>query len=458
MAPPDSFPEMDVSRRELLGGVGTLAVGFGGVVFNGGAVFPSRKLPPYVARQGKLRWELRPLSYKGWTVGEFYDYRPQGGQSADFPVDLSATENASRVFVYDGPVGDSVGFYHGSAEALSGGTAFFKFSGLSRSKGEWAVRDDTTGVDDDFAKWEGGNAKVKWEWGAHETDGGAYWGTIDEKKVKIYPKTLRGVESWRLLSDTNDAGIERIELDQSNPLYIESAERPVRRMEMDVMPGDAKNVFDPYSKQTVTVALRSGAEADPANIDPGNVSTYFGSRSKLAAGSGAQAQNYYRKNGDLFFEFKLQAAGFNLDSDYAYLTTKARDGAWVRGQDAVNPGGVDSGTSKRPLSLYGYNVDATGDDSKNLDGEWVELKNTSGGPLDLTGWTLSDSDSNTYTFPEGFTLPASESVTVHSGSGSDTTNHLYWGASQPVWQNGGDRIVVRNQQGQTVVYHVYPTG
>ncbi|MFC7165129.1 lamin tail domain-containing protein [Halospeciosus flavus] len=459
MTPPDSLPEADVSRRELLGGVGALAAGFGGgVVFNGGAVFPSRKLPPYVARQGKLRWELHPLSYKDWTVGEFYDYRPQGGQSADFPLDLSAVENASRIFVYDGPVDDSVAFYHGSAEARSGGTAFFKFSGFSRSKGEWAVRDDTMGVDDDFEKWEGGNSKVKWQWGPHETDGGAYWGTVGEKKVKIYPKTLRGVDSWRLLSQTS-AGVRRIELDQSNPLYIESPKRPVRTVEMDVMPDDPKNVFDPYAKGRITVVLQPGAEADPKNIDPGNVSIYFGSRAKLASGSGAQPQKYYEKDGKLYLEFKLQSAGFELDSDDAYLTTKSKDGAWIRGRDAINPGGVDGGAAaSRPLSLYGYSVDATGDDSTNLDGEWVELKNTSGGPLDLTGWTISDTDTNTYTFPEGFTLPAGESVRVHSGSGTDGTNHLYWGASKPIWQNGGDRIVVRNPQNEAVIFQVYPSG
>lgn len=455
----DTLPDGGATRRQWLTGLGGAILGFGGGIILNGVSFPSKELPTYVARQGKLRWELEPLSYKDWTVREAYAYDDGGLDSANFPADISKTENASRVFTYDGPVDDSLVFYHGSTEASSGGTAFFKFSGLKRSKGDWAVRDDPMGVDNDFEKWEGGNAKVKWQWGAGESDGGAYWGVLDQKdfSIKIYPKELTGVDQWNLLTYVPNMGIRRHQLSTSDALYIEDPKRPVRTINMEIMPGTDPNVFDPYEKGSMTVALKSGGEVSPKDLDPGNYSLSFGSHTKLAGGNAAQPQKTLRKNGKILLEFNTKAAGFELGSDYGYLMTKSTNGAWVRGRDTVMPGGFNSSSSNTPnLVLLDYQADPAGDDTKNLNEEWIKLQNADDNSIDLTAWTVHDADGNTYQFPDGFVLDAKTDVTLHTGSGTDSTTDLYWGKGTPVWTNGGDRIIVENGSGNMVINFSYP--
>lgn len=67
--------------------------------------------------------------------------------------------------------------------------------------------------------------------------------------------------------------------------------------------------------------------------------------------------------------------------------------------------------------------------------EIVSIRNDGVNPLTLTGWTLKDSQDNTYTFPQ-LTLYPDGIVQVHSASGKDTASDLYWGRSSPVWTSG----------------------
>ena len=49
-----------------------------------------------------------------------------------------------------------------------------------------------------------------------------------------------------------------------------------------------------------------------------------------------------------------------------------------------------------------------------------------------TGYTLSDEANHVYTFPDGFALNTGSTVTVHTGSGADTQNELYWRSGSPI--------------------------
>ena len=69
------------------------------------------------------------------------------------------------------------------------------------------------------------------------------------------------------------------------------------------------------------------------------------------------------------------------------------------------------------------------------DSEIVSVRNDGANPLTLTGWTLKDSQGNTYTFPQ-LTLYPDGIVQVHSASGKDTASDLYWDRSSPVWTSG----------------------
>ncbi len=107
------------------------------------------------------------------------------------------------------------------------------------------------------------------------------------------------------------------------------------------------------------------------------------------------------------------------------------------------------------LSLVDINADAEGNDNENLNDEYVVLENTGESTLDLSGWELVDEAGKTFEFPDGFTLAPGERVTIHSGSGTDSATDLYWGQETAVWNNGGDTVTVRTDDGTVVIEESY---
>ena len=116
------------------------------------------------------------------------------------------------------------------------------------------------------------------------------------------------------------------------------------------------------------------------------------------------------------------------------------------------PVATDGGTT---LAVAEINADASGDDRENLNDEYIVLENTGSTALDMGGWTVTDDADHRYTFPEGFTLEAGATVTLHTGSGTDTATELYWGAGSPIWNNAGDTITVRNSNDTVVLEETY---
>jgi hypothetical protein len=88
------------------------------------------------------------------------------------------------------------------------------------------------------------------------------------------------------------------------------------------------------------------------------------------------------------------------------------------------------------------------DTSAKLNQEWVRIKNTGNKAKKLTGWTLRDKGSiHVYKFPS-FTLKAGKAVKIHTGSGSNDKNDLYWGQGWFVWNNDGDKATLKNGAGK----------
>lgn len=107
------------------------------------------------------------------------------------------------------------------------------------------------------------------------------------------------------------------------------------------------------------------------------------------------------------------------------------------------------------LVIAEIDADAPGNDNANPNGERIVFENRGETPIDLGGWTVSDAADHTYTFPHRFMLGPGEQVTLHTGSGTDARNELYWGASGAVWNNDGDTVTVRNTAGETVAERSY---
>lgn len=95
-----------------------------------------------------------------------------------------------------------------------------------------------------------------------------------------------------------------------------------------------------------------------------------------------------------------------------------------------------------------------------LNGEWVQLTNTTARSVTMTNWTLRDKAGHVYRFPR-FVLGAHKSVYVHTGSGTNSAINLYWGHKPPssfsyVWNNSGTETArLENAAGRTVDYRTY---
>jgi len=443
------------------GAVGVLALGGAGAYLS---MSPdSEEESSFLLQQGYLRYEANPISKDGMNVEQFYDYTDT---SASPEGEIIQDDAVSRMFIYDGPVNSSLVFLHGSRDVDHGGTAKFSFSGLSRDKGEWAVRDDPMSVSDDFEKWEGGNSKVKWEWGTNTSDGGAFWGGLDRKDftISVNPKTLRGVDAWTFISGEL-GNLTRHDLSQEKPVKIKPTKgRTVKQANIDIMPDAEEAEFDPYSNDLLTVAVKqppAGVDESewvaPDDLDPGNYSVNFGSKQYLAGQNAAQPQNYSREGGTLYLEYKAKAANFSLDSAYGYLVSKAGERTYVRGRDVVYPGGFNN-VNEEPAQLVvsDLHVDPANDDQKNLADEYVEFTNDGDEELDLSNYTIRDEAGAEFAVPDGFALAAGQSFRLHTGAGESTETDLYWDAGEPVWNNDGDTVIVLDEDANEVLAYSYP--
>lgn len=81
----------------------------------------------------------------------------------------------------------------------------------------------------------------------------------------------------------------------------------------------------------------------------------------------------------------------------------------------------------------------------DITAEGIEIRNT-GGVVDLTDWTLEDSEGNTFTFPEQ-RLFTNGLVTVYTRRGTNTPIALYWGRSEAVWGESGDTVTLSDADG-----------
>lgn len=107
------------------------------------------------------------------------------------------------------------------------------------------------------------------------------------------------------------------------------------------------------------------------------------------------------------------------------------------------------------LKIVNINYDAPGDDNKNPNGEWVEIKNTGSTSVNLKGFILEDEAHHKFIFPD-FVLGAGKTVKVYSGSGTPNSSSLYWGSNSAIWNNDGDVAKLYDNTGKLIDTYKYP--
>jgi competence protein ComEC len=144
--------------------------------------------------------------------------------------------------------------------------------------------------------------------------------------------------------------------------------------------------------------------------------------------------------------------------DVRTVTPVVPDGGAESTSEESSPNETDDSSQEitdGSLGIETIHADASGNDHENLNDEYIVLANTRSTALDLTGWSIEDAAGHEYTFPDGFTLDPSASVTLYSGSGTDTADELYWGSERAIWNNGGDTIIITDEEGAVVLKEAY---
>ena len=90
----------------------------------------------------------------------------------------------------------------------------------------------------------------------------------------------------------------------------------------------------------------------------------------------------------------------------------------------------------------------------NLSVEYVEIRNQSEGPVDLTGWQLNDENDHTFTFP-ALILNNHGAINVFSQIGNNTVIELFWQSEIPIWESG-ETASLLNASGEIMTTYTIP--
>ena len=85
----------------------------------------------------------------------------------------------------------------------------------------------------------------------------------------------------------------------------------------------------------------------------------------------------------------------------------------------------------------------------SLNGEYFTLRNVANVARNLDGFTVRDAENHVYTFGS-FVLGGGKSVTVHTGSGTNTATDRYWNMTTYAWGNSADTALLRNGASQQI--------
>jgi hypothetical protein len=103
------------------------------------------------------------------------------------------------------------------------------------------------------------------------------------------------------------------------------------------------------------------------------------------------------------------------------------------------------------LRFHSTQYDSPGKDTRSnasLNAEWIALVNTGSRAVNLKGWKIVDK-SATYTIGNVTIAGKGGVVYLHTGKGSNTARHLYWGRGNYVWNNTGDTATLKTSTGTT---------
>jgi hypothetical protein len=116
---------------------------------------------------------------------------------------------------------------------------------------------------------------------------------------------------------------------------------------------------------------------------------------------------------------------------------------------------IASPAQAAPTTVYIYKVyfDSPGSDTgsnSSLNAEYVVIRNGDNVSHSVSGWTVRDPAGHVYKFGS-LSLGAGKQAIIHTGKGTSYTTsastHIYWGRGWYVWNNTGDKVILRRADG-----------
>ena len=161
--------------------------------------------------------------------------------------------------------------------------------------------------------------------------------------------------------------------------------------------------------------------------------------------------------GDAFVNLQMVKEGYatvyilNPDEKYYLEFKEAEKNAKEKKLGVWSTSGVQA-----CIKIVEFNYNAVGNDNENLNDEYVAFQNNCDSDIKMDGWVVKDEATNTYTF-KGVVLGSNSKVALYTGSGTDSTDKLYWGKNRyAVWNNDGDTLFLRDDKGNLVLSYKYP--
>ena len=149
---------------------------------------------------------------------------------------------------------------------------------------------------------------------------------------------------------------------------------------------------------------------------------------------------------------------YGSNTKYSSLFEQAENGAKENGGCLWKSEEMDY-IQDQCFVITNFRFNAAGNDNYNLNDEYVTLKNTCDYYVDINGWTIKDETaSHIYYFPD-FIINSGNSFTLYTGIGTNTNSRLYWGRQEEnyaaIWNNNGDTLFLRDNQGNLVLSKSY---
>jgi endonuclease YncB( thermonuclease family) len=117
----------------------------------------------------------------------------------------------------------------------------------------------------------------------------------------------------------------------------------------------------------------------------------------------------------------------------------------------------------KPVEIW-VQSDPSGNDLKNVNGEYVAIVNPGPETLDISRWTVRDGALRWFRLPDNTYVGPGRTFKVHVGKGSNGPNDAYWGWNRPIFTNMekaeqdymGDGAYLLDPQGNVRAHFTYP--